>query len=179
MTYKEYLLLRKKYMGTEPNNDNSVQNNTMFNIYPKNEEEKQPIKYKNEQKINKIRSKSKNDIIRNNYWKEREKIESKNDEETKGYNAIYGTNLDENGNEVLNENLFKNRQSEYKTMRKTFTGKFLSNRGIQKNDIKRETMYNFNNKYNSNGLEIKNKAHKSYYGGFRKKNGRNLLNEKK
>ena len=34
MTYKEYISLRKKYMGTEINDD-KAQNNTMYNIYPK------------------------------------------------------------------------------------------------------------------------------------------------
>lgn len=167
MTYKEYISLRKKYMGTEPNNDSNIQNNTMYNIYPKDEEEKKPPVYiKNEEKNNKFRSKSKHDKIKN-YYLGGDTKEYKINEETKGYKNPYETNLDENGNEVLNENLFKNNQIEYKTMRKTYTGKFLPNR---KKDIKRETMFNFNAKYNRNvGLDFNNRAHKSYYGGFRKK----------
>ena len=176
MTYKEYISLRKKYMGTEPNNDSNIQNNTMYNIYPKDEEEKkQPVYIKNEEKNNKFRSKSKHDKIKN-YYLGGDTKEYKIIEETKGYKNPYETNLDENGNEVLNENLFKNNQIEYKTMRKTYTGKFLPNR---KKDIKRETMFNFNAKYNRNvGLDFNNRAHKSYYGGFRKNND-NLLNGKK
>ena len=38
MTYKEYLLLRKKYMGTEPNNN--IQNNTLYNVYQKMKKKK-------------------------------------------------------------------------------------------------------------------------------------------
>ena len=172
MTYKEYILLKKKYMGEEVNR--KTQNNTMYNIYPKNEEEeeeKQTKAIKNEEKYNKIRSKSKNDKIRNYYLSNRDNQESKTAEESKVFKALYETNLDENGKEVLNENLFRNRQIENKTMRKTFTGKFLPNRGNQNKDIKRETFYNFDNKYNNNnGLGFNNnKAYKSYYGGFRKK----------
>ena len=188
MTYKEYLLLRKKYMDTDINNESSIHNNTMFNIYPKNEEEKrQPVpvvkrvEEKEKENINnKIRSKSKVEKLRNFYWGEKEnKFDSKNNEEAKGCKTLYNTNFDENGNEVLNENLFKNRQVEYKTMRKTYTGKFLPNRGKVRNDIKRETMYNFNSNYNkNNGLEFNNKAHKSYYGGFRKNNDKNMFNKK-
>ena len=178
MTYKEYISLRKKYMGTESNNDSTLQNNTMYNIYPKNEEEKkQPIPIKNEE-TNKFRSKSKHDKIRN-YYLGGDTKEYKIIEETKGNKTPYEMNFDENGNEVLNENLFRNKQIEYKTMRKTYTGKFLPNRGNKKNDIKRETMFNFNSKYNSNnGLDMNNRGHKSYYGGFRN-NDRNLLNGKK
>ena len=54
-------------------------------------------------------------------------------------------------------------------MRKTFTGKFLSNRGTQNRDVKRETMFNFNSKFNSNnGLNFNSNGHRSYYGNFRK-----------
>jgi palmitoyltransferase len=68
MTYKEYISLRKKYMGTEINDD-KAQNNTMYNIYPKKEEEKiQPIPMRNEEKLNKFRSKSKGDKKKNYYW---------------------------------------------------------------------------------------------------------------
>ena len=64
-------------------------------------------------------------------------------------------------------------------MRKTYTGKFLPNKGSQKGDIKRDTMYNFNFKYNkNNGLEFNNKAHKSYYGAFRQNKDKNNLNKK-
>ena len=174
MTYKEYILLRKKYMGDEIKN--KAQNNTMYNVYPKNEEEeKQPKTIKNEDKLNKVRSKSKSDKIRNYYLSTRDNQETKV-EEFKGFKALYETNLDENGKEVLNENLFRNRQIENKTMRKTFTGKFLPNRGNSKKDAKRETFYNFDNKYNINkGLDSNNnKAYKSYYGGFRKKNEKNI-----
>ncbi len=167
MTYKEYISLRKKYMGTEIN-DNNIQNNTMHNIYPKKEEEKkQSLPMRNEEKINKYRSKSKGDKIKNFFWGGRDEQDSKNMEETKGYKTLYETNFDENGKEVLNENLFKNRQIEYKTMRKTFTGKFLPNK---KKDIKGETLYNFNNKFNSNGLDFNKRGYKSYYGNFRKNN---------
>lgn len=182
MTYKEYLLLRKKYMETEVNTDSSFQNNTMFNIYPKDEEEKRPPIRKEEENenINKIRSKSKTDKVRNFYWGEKEnKLDPKENEEAKGYKTLYNTHYDEKGNEVLNENLFKNKQVEYKTMRKTYTGKFLPHRGHSKNDIKRETMFNFNNNFNkNNGLEFNNKAHKSYYGGFRRNNNKNMIDKK-
>ena len=73
MTYKEYILLRKKYM--EEDNKSKIHNNTMYNVYPKNEdeeEEKQPKTVKNEDKYNKIRSKSKNDKIRNYYLSARD-----------------------------------------------------------------------------------------------------------
>ena len=168
MTYKEYISLRKKYMGTEIN-DNNIQNNTMHNIYPKKQEEKkQSLPMRNEEKINKYRSKSKGDKIKNFFWGGRDEKDSKNMEETKGYKTLYETNFDENGKEVLNENLFKNRQIEYKTMRKTFTGKFLPNK---KKVIKGETLYNFNNKFNSNnGLDFNKRGYKSYYGNFRKNN---------
>ena len=174
MTYKEYISLRKKYMGTEINDD-KAQNNTMYNIYPKKEEEKiQPIRMRNEEKLNKFRSKSKGDKIKNYYWGGRDDQDSKAMEETKGYKTLYETNFDENGKEVLNENLFKNRQIEYKAMRKTFTGKFLPNKGNPKKDIKGDTLYNFNNKFNSNnGLDFNKKAYKSYYGNFRKNNDKN------
>ena len=172
MTYKEYLLLRKKYMGTEPNNN--IQNNTLYNVYPKNEEEKkQSITMKNEEKSSKYRSKSKGVKIKNYFWGGKDNQEAKVDEEVKGFKSLYETNFDENGKEVLNENLFKNRQIEYKTMRKTFTGKFMTNRNTRK-DIKGETLSNFNSKSNNkNGLDFnnnRNRAYKSYYGGFRKKN---------
>lgn len=177
MTYKEYLLMKKKYMGTQSNNDNNIQNNTMYNIYPKIEEEKkQPVINKDEGK-NKIRSKSKHDRIRNYYWGE-ENQDSKVPEETKEYKSTYETNYDENGNEVLNENLFRNRQTEFKAMRKTYTGKFLPKRDNQKNDIKADTMYNFNIN-NNKRLDFNSKGHRSYYGGFRKNNSKNNFNKKK
>ena len=174
MTYKEYISLRKKYMGTEIN-DNNAENNTMYNIYPKKEKEKiQSIPMRNEEKINKYRSKSKGDKIKNYYCGGGDNKDSKVMEEAKGYKTLYETNLDENGKEVLNENLFKNRQIEYKVMRKTFTGKFLPNKGNPNKDIKNETLYNFNSKFNNNnGLEFNKKAHKSYYGNFRKNHDKN------
>ena len=181
MTYKEYVLMRKKYMGTEASNENSFHNNTMINIYPKNEEEKkQTYINKDKEKKNKIRSKSKKDIVKNYYW-DVENQDSKVPEESKEYKNTYETNYDENGNEVLNENLFRNRQVEYKTMRKTYTGKFLPNKGKQVKDIKGETMYNFNNNINNNnnGLDFKSKGHRSYYGGFRKSNSKNNFKRKK
>lgn len=179
MSYKEYILLRKKYMGTESEIDKSFQNNTMYNVYPKNEEEKQPIIIKEEEdKINKIRSKSKNEKVRRYYLGNNQ--DSKTPEEEKEIKTLYNTNFDENGIEVLNENLFRHKGTEYKTMRKTYTGRFLPNRGNQKKDIKGETMYNFNSKYNSNnGLNFNNNAHRSYYGNFRKNKDINMLNKKK
>ena len=168
MTYKEFLSLRKKYMGTEKEIDVSIHNNTMYNVYPKKEEEKkQPIKTKEEEKISHYRSKSKHDKVRNYYLGNNQ--DSKVPEEAKDYNTIYNMNYDENGNEVLNENLFKNRGIEYKTMRKTYTGKFLPIRGTQNKDVKGETMFNFNSKFNSNnGLNFNSNGHRSYYGNFRK-----------
>jgi hypothetical protein len=168
MTYKEFLSLRKKYMGTEKEIDVSIHNNTMYNVYPKKEEEKkQPIKIKEEEKISHYRSKSKHDKVRNYYLGDNQ--DSKVPEEAKDYNTIYNMNYDENGNEVLNENLFKNRGIEYKTMRKTYTGKFLPIRGTQNKDVKGETMFNFNSKFNSNnGLNFNSNGHRSYYGNFRK-----------
>ena len=168
MTYKEYLSLRKKIMGTENETDVSIHNNTMYNVYPKNEEEKKmPINIKDEEKVNHYRSKSKHDKVRNYNFGDNQ--DSKVPEETTNHNTIYNINYDENGNEVLNENLFKNRGIEYKTMRKTYTGKFLTNRGNQNKDMKGETMFNFNSKFNSNnGLNFNNNAYRSYYGNFRK-----------
>ena len=167
MTYKEYISLRKKYMGD--NNTSEIHNNTVN--YRENEEEKK--NYMFEERINKIRSKSKNEKIRS-------KTKNEEDSKVKEMSNKYDTNLDENGNEVLNENLFKNRQIEYKKMRKTFTGKFLSNKVISNNnnaknhnikrDKKVETAYNFNNRANKAiGLDFNKQACKSYYGGFRKR----------
>ena len=172
MTYKEYLSLRKKYMGTEDEKDVSIHNNTMYNVYPKKEEEKkQPIKIKDEEKINHYRSKSKHEKVRNYFLGDNQ--DSKVPEEANDHNTIYKVNYDENGKEVLNENLFKNRGIENKAMRKTFTGKFLSNRGTQSRDVKGETMFNFNSKFNSNnGLNFNSTAHRSYYGNFRKNNNK-------
>ena len=168
MTYKEFISLRKKYMGTEAETDVSIHNNEIYNVYPKNEEEKkQPVKIKDEEKISHYRSKSKHDKVRNYYLGDNQ--DSKVPEEPNDHNTIYNINYDENGKEVLNENLFKNRGIEYKTMRKTYTGKFLPIRGTQNKDVKGETMFNFNSKFNSNnGLNFNNNAYRSYYGNFRK-----------
>ena len=167
MTYKEYISLRKKYMGTEIN-DNNIQNNTMHNIYPKKQEEKkQSLPMRNEEKINKYRSKSKGDKIKNFFWGGRDEKDSKNMEETKGYKTLYETNFDENGKEVLNENLFKYRKNEYKPMRKTFTGNFFQKKGSQQKDKKGEILFNYNNNIND---KKNNNAYKSYYGGFKNAN---------
>ena len=121
MSYKEYVMLRKKYM--EPNVNDTSKENTMYNVYPKKEEN-----------------------VKNNNTE----ISSKT--------MLYNTNKDENGKEVLNENLFKNRQ-----MRKTFTGKFYQRKGSQYKEKKGEAIYN-NNYYKFNT----NIAYKSYYNGFMK-----------
>jgi hypothetical protein len=163
MSYKEYILLRKKYMEKEDNNDqiNSVQ------IIE--EDKRQKIIKKKENK-KEIRSKSKSDKIKNyeykkfNYEKsDNEFINVKN--EMKETKKLFETNLDEFGNEVLNENLFKYRKTEYKPMRKTFTGNFFQRKGSQQKDKNRETFYNFNN-----NTKINNNAYKSYYGGFKHTN---------
>ena len=168
MTYKEFLSLRKKYMGTENETDVSIHNNAIYNVYPKYEEEKkQPIKNKEEEKTSLYRSKSKHDKVRNYYLRDNQ--DSKVTEETKDHKTIYYVNYDENGNEVLNENLFKYRGIEYRTMRKTYTGKFLPNRGTKNRDVKGETIFNFNSKFNRNiGLNFNSNGHRSYYGNFRK-----------
>ena len=161
MSYKEYILLRKKYMEIEDNNEqiNSVQ------II---EEDKRQKKNKKKEDKKEIRSKSKSDKIKNyeynkfNYEKTgNEFINVK--KEIKETQKLFETNLDEFGNEVLNENLFKYRKTEYKPMRKTFTGNFFQRKGSQQKDKNRETFYNFNN----NNTKNNNNAYKSYYGGFK------------
>ena len=165
MSYKEYILLRKKYMEKEDNNDqiNSVQ------IIE--EDKRQKIIKKKENK-KEIRSKSKSDKIKNfeykkfNYEKsDNEFINVKN--EMKETKKLFETNLDEFGNEVLNENLFKYRKTEYKPMRKTFTGNFFQRKGSQQKDKKGETFYNPKNNFNNKNSNI---AYKSYYGGFKNNN---------
>ena len=110
-------------MGAESETEVIIHNNTMYNVFPKNEEEKkQPIKIKDEEKINHFRSKSKHNKVRNYFLGDNQDFKVL--EETNDHNTIYNINYDENGQEVLNENLFKNRGIEYKTMRKTYTGEF-------------------------------------------------------
>ena len=165
MSYKEYILLRKKYMEKEDNNEqiNSVQ------IIE--EDKRQKIIKKKENK-KEIRSKSKSDKIKNyeykkfNYEKsDNEFINVKN--EMKETKKLFETNLDEFGNEVLNENLFKYRKTEYRPMRKTFTGNFFQRKGSQQKDKKGETFYNPKNNFNNKNSNI---AYKSYYGGFKNNN---------
>ena len=168
MSYKEYILLKKKYMETETynnNTNNTCSKNISMNI--NQEERKIDIKNNPKEDKTKIRSKSKSEKIRKYNFDDN----TDNNNELKETKKLLNTNLDEHGNEVLNENLFKNRQNEYKPMRKTFTGKFFPKKGSQQKDIKRETFYNFNNKFNSNnGLNFNNHAYKSYYGGFKNNN---------
>ena len=164
MSYKEYILLKKKYMETEPYN-NTDNKNISINI--NQEEQKIDIKHNIKEDKAKIRSKSKGEKIRKYNFQDN----TDNNNELKETKKLLNTNLDERGNEVLNENLFKYRQNEYKPMRKTFTGKFFQKKSSQQKDIKRETFYNFNNKFNSNnGLNFNNHAYKSYYGGFKNNN---------
>ena len=165
MSYKEYILLRKKYMEIE---DNNAQINSVQII---EEDKRQKIIKKNENK-KEIRSKSKSDKIKNfeykkfNYEKsDNEFINVKN--EMKETKKLFETNLDEFGNEVLNENLFKYRKTEYKPMRKTFTGNFFQRKGSQQKDKKGETFYNPKNNFNNKNSNI---AYKSYYGGFKNNN---------
>jgi hypothetical protein len=180
MSYKEYLLLRKKYME-EGNNNNTEKNKTM--ITESKEEEKNIInKIKKEEKI-KIRSKSKADKVRKCNYKENntsiDNFEPKEyEEKTTETKILYKTNLDENGKEVLNENLFKYRKKEFsnKQMRKTFTGNFYQRRGSQPKDKKGETFYNYSNKFSNNKTNFNNNAFKSYYGGFK---GNNIYNKNK
>jgi len=140
MSYKEYVMLRKKYM--EPNVNDTSKENTMYNVYPKKEEN---VKNNNINDINNKRSKS-------------IKYKENNNTEISSKTMLYNTNKDENGKDVLNENLFKNRQ-----MRKTFTGKFYQRKGSQYKEKKGEAIYN-NNYYKFNT----NIAYKSYYNGFMK-----------
>ena len=100
------------------------------------------------------------------------------EEKTTETKILYKTNLDENGKEVLNENLFKYRKKEFsnKQMRKTFTGNFYQRRGSQPKDKKGETFYNYSNKYSNNKTNFNNNAFKSYYGGFK---GNNIYNKNK
>ena len=152
MSYKEYILLRKKYMETENNNGYY---STL--IVSQIKEDKKSIEsIKKEEKKN-IRSKSKGDKIKNY----NDNILTNHKKELKETKKLYDINFDENGNEVINENLFKYRKNEYKPMRKTFTGNFYQRKGSQQKDKKLETFYNFNNKFNNN-------AYKSYYDGFKK-----------
>ena len=147
------------------------------------EEEKNIInKIKKEEKI-KIRSKSKADKVRKCNYKENntsiDNFEPKEyEEKTTETKILYKTNLDENGKEVLNENLFKYRKKEFsnKQMRKTFTGNFYQRRGSQPKDKKGETFYNYTNKYSNNKTNFNNNAFKSYYGGFK---GNNIYNKNK
>ena len=95
--------------------------------------------------IIKIRSKSKADKVRKCNYKENntsiDNFEPKEyEEKTTETKILYKTNLDENGKEVLNENLFKYRKKEFsnKQMRKTFTGNFYQRRGSQPKDNKQE-----------------------------------------
>ena len=175
MSYKEYILLKKKYMETEVYNNNNSKNISV-NI---NQEERK-INIKNNPKDDKIkiRSKSKSEKVRKyNFQDDTDNYTELNnyEEKVKERKKLLNTNLDERGNEVLNENLFKYRKNEYKSMRKTFTGKFFQKKGSQQKDIKRETFYNFNNKFNNNnGLNFNNHAYKSYYGGFKN----NIINKK-
>ena len=111
MSYKEYILLKRQYMNIEQNNN--TKNKTFNNISESKESD-----IKKDDKI-KIRSKSKCDKIRNNNNKDNIKGNIKNVKKEEKKNK----NFDENGIEVLNENLFKNRK-EYKPLRKTFTGTF-------------------------------------------------------
>ena len=112
MSYKEYILLKRQYMNIEQNN--SIKNKTIND----NISESKESNIKKEDKI-KIRSKSKCDKIRINNTKENNKDIKRNVKKEEKKNK----NFDENGIEVLNENLFKNRK-EYKPLRKTFTGTF-------------------------------------------------------
>ena len=168
MSYKEYILLRNKHMETDYNN-NEKTNRTYIN---QNEEDKKQIKKKKKDDKKDIRSKSKSDKIRNYDFNNiyQENIEKdlisyqKESQETK---KLYETNLDDNGNEVLNENLFKLRKNEYKSMRKTFTGQFYQRKGSQQKDKKRETFYNFNYNYKNKNI---NNAYNSHYGGFKNNN---------
>lgn len=163
MSYKEYILLRKKYM--EKDYDNNKKNNTI-KVY-QTEESKNPIKNKEKDDKKNIRSKSKGDKVRN--YNNNFKLEKNRDEiidykkEKKETKKLYDTNLDENGNKVLNENLFKGRKNEYKPMRKTFTGKFFQRKGSEQKDRRLEVFSNNNNNFNTNDKN----AYKSYYGGFK------------
>lgn len=166
ITVKEYEILRKKYMGTE--SVPKVTDNSMYNIRPKLEEEKgYPMKFINEinNKKNSNKNNNKNAIGVPN------SINRVPDEEIKGNNNN-GYNLDENGKEVLNENLFRNTTNkEFKAMRNTYSNKFIPVRGgSKKKDSKAGTMYNFHkpNQSNSNNNIFFSKAGKSYYNGFKK-----------
>ena len=167
MSYKEYMLLRKKYMEIEDNNNNGQISISSVHI---NEEDKRPKVNKQKEDKKEIRSKSKIDKIKKynhntfNYENSANEITNLK-KEIKETKKLFETNLDEFGNEVLNENLFKYRKTEYKPMRKTFTGNFFQRKGSQQKDKNRETFYNFNNNTKNN-----NNAYKSYYGGFKHTN---------
>ena len=154
-------------MGTE--SVPKVSDNSMYNIRPKLEEEKgYPMKninetfnrknsYKNSSLYNK---KNINGDINNINWNQEEEIKGNRN----------GYNLDENGKEVLNENLFRNTtMKEFKAMRNTYSNKFIPNRGgSKKKDSKAGTMYNFHKANHSNNNIFLSNAGKSYYNGFKK-----------
>ena len=130
MSYKEYILMKKKYMHEDQKNN---ANETFDNASKEKEQE-----IKKEEKM-KIRSKSRGEKIRNFNFKDDLGNIDKEIKKNK--------NLNENGIEVLNENLFKNRK-EFKPLRKTFTGRFFKTK----------------DKFNNN-----NKGYKTNYGNFFKK----------
>ena len=111
MSYKEYFLMKKQYMNQNMHTEQNIRRKS--NIL-NNHSEKKELDLKKEDKI-KIRSKSRYDKIRNYNIKDNITNVKKEEKKNKNY--------DENGVEVLNENLFKNRK-EYRKFRKTFTGKF-------------------------------------------------------
>ena len=169
MSYKEYILLRKKYMEIEDNNNNGQISISSVHI---NEEDKRPKVNKQKEDKKEIRSKSKIDKIKKynhntfNYENSANEITNLK-KEIKETKKLFETNLDEFGNEVLNENLFKYRKTEYKPMRKTFTGNFFQRKGSQQKDKKGETFYNPKNNFNNKNNNV---AYKSYYGGFKHTN---------
>ena len=111
MSYKEYILMKNQYMHQYTHTEQNIRKkNNILN----NHSEKKELDSKKEDK-NKIRSKSRYDKIRNYNFKDNITNVKKEEKKNKNY--------DENGVEVLNENLFKNRK-EYRSFRKTFTGKF-------------------------------------------------------
>ena len=169
MCYKEYLLLRKKYMETDYSY-NTYHNNTV-STFQNIEEQKRKNKNKKDDDKKNLRNKSKTNIARTFKLNEFNSDNSENElnkiMKEKEKKLLYKTNLDENGKEVLNENLFKYKKTEYRPMRKTFTGKFFQKKGSQQNDKKGEVLFNFNNDF----IDKKNNnAYKSYYGGFKNAN---------
>lgn len=158
MSVREYEILRKKYMGDEP--VSKINDNSMFNIYPKVEEEKgNTVKIITDYGKKNVNS-NKTLTVNNNYnWNKLEEI--------KGVNSDY--NLDENGNEVLNENLFRNTtMKDFKSMRSTYSNKFIAKKSSKSKDKKGATMYNFHKKSSNNINNINSAAGRSYYGGFKK-----------